>query len=530
MEEQILLRKLTIQSINASNIDTTILNKLKKNIEGKCTADGYIHEIKEIINRTQGIIDINDIAGSIKYDISFRANVINVHKNDIIVGCVVKLITTTGVFLQKDNYIRVFIPADYINDEYNQNDIVNIIVLASKCDIGNNIIEIVAKPHYYHINEENERLLIFPPKDDKKLDNLDYKTTTIRSSIRNTCHYGYNPNIEELKKLIDDISPDIWRFYRSLLNPTELVYAPAAYSTFKLNPKNDLVPSRAYYKLWEIIQKFPDAFNMSAKNVLNLCENPCGFTKALIDFNTKTNKKTQNYTIVSLKDGIKANETLLKKYKKDITTVDIDITDYASFNKLIKMYSSKKAEIITGDGGIKLMDGQFDEEHEMGVLKYCEAVAALSCQASGGTFVLKLFDSCSQLIVDLIYILYNCYESVSIYKPSTSRPASSERYIIASNFMGIDKNLLNKLQSLIKDKPIYIMQLFKKEYINTDKTYLNLIKAVNQRLQKNQMKKIKEMIDTIAVNDFKRPSKEVIVKMIKKQEEIAIDWGKSHNV
>ena len=92
-EERVLFRKVYINSKDANNIDATILNRLKSSVEGVCSADGYIKEIKEIINRTRGNIDVNDLAGSIKYDVSFKANVSNIHKNDIIIGAVVKLIT-----------------------------------------------------------------------------------------------------------------------------------------------------------------------------------------------------------------------------------------------------------------------------------------------------------------------------------------------------------------------------------------------------------------------------------------------------
>jgi len=534
LEERILFRKVYINSKDAGNIDATILNKIKKNVEGICSADGYIKNIKSIINRTHGYIDVNDLAGSIKYDVSYKADVCNIHRNDIIVGAVITLITPAGTFLKKDNFILIFIPSDQITQGAHEiNDIMHVIVSAAECNIGKPNLTVVGRPHTYFIPSENERLLIFPPKDPKdpkdlseakaseaKMKDINYITSSIKTVINNP--------IDKLKHRIDEIDPNIWRFYRSLLNPTELVYPPNAYSTFNINPKNTVIPSRAYYKLWEIIQHFKDGFNSPKPQViLNLCENPAGFTKALMDFR---NNKADKFTIVSLKDSIKVSAALLKNASKNnysVNTLDLDVIKPESLNKLVGIYKKSLAHIITADGGIKLPDGEFDEENEMGVLKFSEVVSALSCQEIGGTFVLKMFDSCTQLSIDLIYILYQHYTNVNIYKPETSRPASSERYIIAINFKGINKQFLEKLQKILDAKPVYITKLFDEKH---DKAFLNFIKTINLRFQNNQVKKIREMIEMIFFYKLNRPPKKFIDNLIKIQEDIAKKWAVENKI
>ena len=41
--------------------------------------------------------------------------------------------------------------------------------------------------------------------------------------------------------------------------------------------------------------------------------------------------------------------------------------------------------------------------------------------------------------LSLVYLLYIFYEEMHIYKPKTSRPANSEKYIIVKNFKGCTK-------------------------------------------------------------------------------------------
>ena len=57
------------------------------------------------------------------------------------------------------------------------------------------------------------------------------------------------------------------------------------------------------------------------------------------------------------------------------------------------------------------------------------------------------------------------YDEVNIYKPLTSRPANSEKYIIAKGFRGIDYKYLDQLLSIIKlwednEENIYINDIF----------------------------------------------------------------------
>jgi 23S rRNA U2552 (ribose-2'-O)-methylase RlmE/FtsJ len=520
MTERILFRKISIKSADANNIDNTILITLKQAIEGKCCAEGYVKEIKSIINRTRGNVDVNESSGNILFDVSYKANVISVVKDDIIIGAIVSLKTPAGIFLIKDDYIKIFMPIANVHQDYNVNDVVHVLVLKAECNLQQKKINVIGEEYIYNILSENERLLIFSPNDisnDKLNDKFNYNITDLRSEVKTTCNYGYNDKINELKNMIDNIDSNIWRFYRSLLNPFELVCAPSSYSTFKLNKES--IPSRAYYKLWEILYNFSDAFN-TGTNVLNLCENPGGFIKAIIDFHPNSSK--MKFNLVSIKNDIEPSIDLLKKYKNQVKLTNLNILDPNSLKLLTK---EPKANIITADGGIKLPDGEFNEETELGVLKFSEIVIALSCQAIGGTFVVKLFDSCSQLTVDLIYILYQYYTELIIIKPQTSRPASSERYLIAINFKGISKTVLDILHEIYNKKPIYITKLLQKI---TDKTFINLIRTINQRLQNSQMKKIKEMIEMINFYNGNRPPKDYITRLLGYQEKIALDFNSTY--
>ena len=77
-------------------------------------------------------------------------------------------------------------------------------------------------------------------------------------------------------------------------------------------------------------------------------------------------------------------------------------------------------------------------------------VCALGVQKKGGMFICKVFDLYTHMSIKYIYLLKCLYETVNIFKPSTSRPANSEKYIIASGFKGIDKNYYDELVNVIR--------------------------------------------------------------------------------
>lgn len=53
----------------------------------------------------------------------------------------------------------------------------------------------------------------------------------------------------------------------------------------------------------------------------------------------------------------------------------------------------------------------------------------------GGGFVLKLFDVLTPCTASLYYVAHKLFRSVTLLKPLTSRPASSERYMVCTGFL-----------------------------------------------------------------------------------------------
>uniref|UniRef100_A0AAY4B3L1 Cap-specific mRNA (nucleoside-2'-O-)-methyltransferase 1 n=1 Tax=Denticeps clupeoides TaxID=299321 RepID=A0AAY4B3L1_9TELE len=85
---------------------------------------------------------------------------------------------------------------------------------------------------------------------------------------------------------------------------------------------------------------------------------------------------------------------------------------------------------LMADGGFSVEGQENIQEILSKQLLLCQFLTALSVIRTGGHFVCKSFDLFTPFSVGLVYLMYLCFERISLFKPVTSRPANSERYLI----------------------------------------------------------------------------------------------------
>lgn len=225
-----------------------------------------------------------------------------------------------------------------------------------------------------------------------------------------------------------------------------------------------------------------------------LAEGPGGFINCLIDYrniqhqdeiqaNIKKYKipysywTNDNYYSITLriKPGSQYNRALdwehfkSKKYVKSLKshkykvqlsygTGDGDMLNTENLRYFVETdLKNSKCELVTADGGIELCTDEEYEYQELYNVKlfYSEAITAMACQAIGGKFIMKIYDSFFDTTIDILTLLTLYYGRVRITKPLTSRPASSERYLVCENFKGVTKEKLHELFDLL-DKWVQI--------------------------------------------------------------------------
>lgn len=339
--------------------------------------------------------------------------------------------------------------------------------------------------------------------------NLNFCPKIINEKSEMLEELGFSLDLNNLRNKIDNIQSDVWKKVRWLIND---------YDFFVKDP----IINRAFYKYWEIVHEF----NLECSPeelVIHLAEAPGGFiqasnylisktkkskSKAIVDdegFTSVTIKKRdrtfniismslnkdlpiyKNYNLPSYNTSL-VNSKILLTYGIDNTGDLTNIENIKFLSNLVKK-SKKKVSIITADGG-------FDEGTEFNnkeQLHYSliihEIIGALILGNTGTHFVLKMYDIYTRTSLEILYLLNYIYKDIFIFKPKTSRPTNSEKYIICKymNAELVSDELLEKLFKLSIDlKQLkngdYYIDLFK----SVDFTFIDKIKEINDRIIKNQ--------------------------------------------
>ena len=258
----------------------------------------------------------------------------------------------------------------------------------------------------------------------------------------------YRDDIKNKKEEIDKLEDsEIWDKMKKIGNPYELIY-----TTYNKKRKNDSISnympiSRSYFKLWEIFFNF----NLFEKNknkfyyFLHLAEGPGGFMEATYNYMNYLNKNDNYYYGITLKPN---NEQVpdwnkIKKIFKDTKKININYGNLYKIDdvrKYLKNFTKKKADLVTADGGFDYSKDFNGQEDNSGQIIYSEIAIALNILEKNGCFIVKIFDMFSLNTIQLIKILSINFEKVFIYKPETSRPANSEKYIVCINYLDLLDN------------------------------------------------------------------------------------------
>ncbi len=245
----------------------------------------------------------------------------------------------------------------------------------------------------------------------------------------------------------------------------------------KLKKHKNQIDSIYDSKEWEILhdyflkQKYEANYklitNKNKIKIAHIAEGPGGFMEAIIKFRKKYINEIHN--IPNIKDDIygitlkstdkeipgwKKATNFLRKNNNITITYGEDGTGDIYKTKNIKFFQNRvgynSVDIITADGGFDFSIDFNRQEFLAQRLIFCEIITAISVQKVGGCFICKFFDTYSILTIKFIYLLQCLYKDVHITKPLTSRPANSEKYIVACQFKGIDTTALQGMYEIVE--------------------------------------------------------------------------------
>ena len=254
-----------------------------------------------------------------------------------------------------------------------------------------------------------------------------------------------------------------WDKFKKYTNPYEYIHSIIP------NTKQSIATikpiSRSFFKMIEICYSFSllDTLPGNCKS-FHLAEGPGGFIEALAYM--RKNPKDVYYGMTLIDEvnhnvpGWRKTKHFLVNHPNVIIESGIDGTgDLTSSNNLRYCYDTYNGQMdmITGDGGFDFSFQYPQQEQVSTKLILCQIAFAIAMQKTGGTFILKVYDTFTRFSLDLIFLLYNLYEEIIIIKPNTSRFANSEKYVVCNRFKNINTLDIVKIFHSMLSKPDMIL-------------------------------------------------------------------------
>uniref|UniRef100_A0A1Q3G139 Cap-specific mRNA (nucleoside-2'-O-)-methyltransferase 2 n=1 Tax=Culex tarsalis TaxID=7177 RepID=A0A1Q3G139_CULTA len=126
--------------------------------------------------------------------------------------------------------------------------------------------------------------------------------------------------------------------------------------------------------------------------------------------------------------------------------------------------------LVTADGSIDCLDVPEAQEQHVASLHLAEAVTALKILSRSGSFILKMFTLFEHTSVDLLFLLYVCFDELNVFKPCTSKPGNSEVYVIAKGYRqpdGVDAYLDRMFANLnTTTKAMFDLATLPEDFVN----------------------------------------------------------------
>lgn len=176
---------------------------------------------------------------------------------------------------------------------------------------------------------------------------------------------------------------------------------------------------------------------------------------------------------------------------------DGNVFDPENIDSLTKYVLSQTqglgVHFMMADGGFSVENQENLQEILSKQLYLCQFLVAISIIREHGHFVVKLFDLFTPFSIGLLYLIHKCFQQISIFKPNTSRPASSERYLVCkwkkANTDTIQRHFfeINKAMWDHPNTETDVLELVPMHVLKADEKFFNYIYESNNRIGRNQV-------------------------------------------
>jgi 23S rRNA U2552 (ribose-2'-O)-methylase RlmE/FtsJ len=368
--------------------------------------------------------------------------------------------------------------------------------------------------------------LSIPYKSSLAIDNEMNEISGTNEILINKTLYKYlNFTKEQIDSRIEQ-----WDKYKKYTNPYEYIHSIIPNTKQSVSTLKPI--SRSFFKMIEICHSLNLLEGLPAKcNSFHLAEGPGGFIEAISYMRKNAQDNYYGMTLIDNKNQNVPGWNKSKHFLSNNPNViiesgisgDGDLTNHENLHHCYDKYNGKM-DMITGDGGFDFSFQYPQQEQISTKLITCQVGFAIAMQKKGGSFILKVYDTFTRFSLDLLFLLSNLYEEVYIIKPSTSRFANSEKYIVCKGFRNINTlEIVKQFYKFLQYKENINGSLF-----NFELPYLftNKIEEINSIIGQQQ---IDVIVSTIYLIDNSNKY-DKIEHMKKKNIQKCISWCQKYNI
>jgi len=372
------------------------------------------------------------------------------------------------------------------------------------------------------------------PQIEFHIKNKNLKITFNKNQTNTTNKYSLKKYLSKIKSLIDKHIKD-WDNIKKFTNAYEFIHTNIPNQKISVSKIKPI--SRAFFKLIEIYNSHSIFTNNNPIKTFHLAEGPGGFIEATAYIRNNINDTYYGMTLIdnniNIPNWSKA-DNMLKKYPNIKIEYGKDHKgDLYNHQNLIycKNRYKNSMNVITADGGFDFSNDYNNQEISAFRLIFTQVAYAITMQANGGTFILKIFDMFETSTLEILYLLSCFYNKIIISKPNTSRSANSEKYIVCKYFKynntdEISNKFINilKIFETLDFKTYSIFSILNIPIQSYYKTHLLEINACLSHVQ------IDNILNTIKIITHKDKKHEKIQHLKSNNMQKCMNWCINNNI
>ena len=211
-----------------------------------------------------------------------------------------------------------------------------------------------------------------------------------------------------------------------------------------------------------------------------------------------------------IKENVEESVNILNEFYEENKDIDENSKISVDFinNIAKKIYEKTQGNMVDLFVARKVIRFNPDYSQEIKYKKFflINTLLAFKCLSYGGNFIIKLYDTFTPFTIGLIYMIFKNFESVSIFKPVSTRQYSSSRFLVAEKYLKETEQATNNSIKYLEDfvtkyiefssNNIFDVKNFlPNSEIRNNENFLKIIPEINNGITEKRIDALKEIIN-----------------------------------